>query len=243
MNPYLYTVVIWGLLAVAEVTLAVVILSKGATRRWPFLLLLIVFDLIYYYLAYTHLGHAHRRQYFYIFWYGQRIRALISIGMIWDIARSVPGLKYVPKRIGLVLFTFGLGITVGAVIITSHHHTAGVSPLVAQALMIRECVAVAWLFLTMSLLWSISSLGMGWLIEALNMTTGFVFSGMASMLATYLMSSRPAYRDAIDNLQNCIEIVVFLSWSAVLCLPPLPDEVLSESALNTLTELFEEPFV
>lgn len=240
MNPHLYTLVIWGLLAAAEAILAVVILSKGATRRWPFLLLLAVFDLIYFYLTYTHLGRSHYRQYFKIFWYGQGARALISLGLIWDIARSVPGLKYVPKQIGIALFTFGLAVTIGAVVITSHHHP-DTFPLVAhRALMIRECVTVAWMCFTMSLLGSISSLGMGWPIEALNVTGGFVISGMTSMIAANLMASWPKHSAAIDNMQNCVEIVIFLSWSVVLCRPPLPDEVLSESALNVVKELFEE---
>lgn len=240
MNPHLSTLVLWGLLSIAEAILVVVILKRRAARRWPFLLIIAVFDLLHSALTVTHLGRVHYRQYFYIYWYGQWARALISLGLLWDVARAMPGLKYVPKRIGLTLSIFGIAVTVGAVMITSQHHAANVFPLIAQVMMIRECISVAWMCFAATLLGSISLLGMGWTAESLNITGGFVISGTTAMLAANLMTSWPTHRATIDDLQNCIEIAVFAYWSVVLCRPPLADEVLSDSALNVVNELFEE---
>jgi hypothetical protein len=198
-----------------------------------------LFDLAENALLYTHTGKAHYRQYFNIYWYGLGARTLLTLGLLWDVIRCLPTLRFVPKHIGLMLATFGLTITAAAVYLTLRHHPH-TFPITAQVLMIRECVSVSWMCFGISLLASISLLGLGWSLEAVDVTAGFIASGMAALVASNLMSSWPTHGHMIDLIQNCIEIAVILSWIKTIGRPLLPDEVLSDSALNTLTALFEE---
>lgn len=241
MIPHPFDNFIWALYSIAEAILVVVILKKGAARRWPFLLVLALFDLGHNYLLYTHLGEANYRQYFYIYWYGHGARALLSLGLIFDVARSMPGLKYVPQYIGVLLLAFGLAITIGSVFLTkTHHPSPEYSQIVARVLMMRECAAVAWMCLALSLLGSISILGLGWLVEPLSVTGGVVISGLAAMLAANLTSSRPKSGHLIDQIHTLLEIAVLLSWSVMLCRPSFADNASSDYALIQPTELSEE---
>jgi hypothetical protein len=239
MTPHPYVYALWALSCVAEAAVVLSILKGGAARRWPFLLALVAFDLIHNALLVAHLGRAHYRHYFYIYWIGQGIRAPLSLGLLWDVARSMPILKYVPKHIGATLLTLGLTLTAGAVYMTAQHHPH-TYPLIAHVLMIRGCVTVAWMCFALTLLGSISFLGLGWRMEAVNITTGFVVSGIAAVLAASLTSSWPHYGRLIDQLQTCIDIVVLCSWARTLYRPPLPDAPLSDLTLNAAIEIFQE---
>jgi hypothetical protein len=240
MNPRLSDYALCAVLSLAQAILVLVILKKGAVRRWPFLLALCLFDLAENALLAAHTGSAHYRQYFYIYWYGNWSRALLSLGVIWDIAKAIPCLKYVPKRIGLVLMAFGLAVTAGSVLLTTTHHPNVIYPQTAQVLMVRECVTVAWLCFALSLLGSISSLRLGWPKDPLSIAGGAIIWGLADMHAAHLISWWPQHGHLIDQIQIAVEIAVLLSWSVTLRRPSLPDAPLSDSALHVVYELFEE---
>lgn len=226
-----------------------VVLKKGARRRWPFLLALMLFDLlqsalICFCLGYSHEKHLvvvrHRWPYFYIYWYGQGLRSLLTLGLLWDVFRSLPALKYVPKRIGLVLLSAGLTVTIGSIFLTTLHHPHTAYKITYEVLLIRECVTVLWMGCALTLLGSVSFLGLGWSRESVSITSGFLATGIAAMIAASLTSSWPIHGHVIDKFQTCIDIAIFLSWIKSLCRPSLPDVLLSDSALNALTEFFEE---
>lgn len=238
MKLHLADVILWAILFIAEAIFAVVILKKNAARRWPFLLALVLFDILYYSLIATQI-HS-RSHYFYTYWYSQGVRSLLSMGLLWDIFRKFPELKYVPKSIGLTLLSVGLTVTIGSVILTTLHHPNTTYKITYEVLMINECVAVLWMGAALSLLHSISRLGLGWGLESVNIAAGAVVFGLAAMLAASSISSWPQYGHVFDKLQTCIEIAVFLSWIKTLCRPSVPDAPLSDSALNAITEFFEE---
>lgn len=222
----------WVILCVLESILAVVILKKNAARRWPFLLALCLFDIVYIGLLASS-AHVYRH-YFYIFWYGQGVRSLLSLGLLWDVFRAMPALKYVPKRIGLTLLSAGLCVTFGSVVLTTLHHPH-TFPLIAEILMIRECVTVIWMCCAATLLGSISFLGLGWSVESVRVTSGFLVSGLAAMLAASFTSSWPQYGQVFDKLQTCVDIVVFFSW--IKSLFSLAGKPSPDSALNVVNEL------
>lgn len=230
-------VFLWALLSLAEVILAFVILKKGAERRWPFLLAFALFDLLHTVLLASHVGDY--RSYFYIYWYGQGVRSLLTLGWLWDVSRAFPELKYVPKRMGLILLWVGITITAGSVFLTALQHPNTTYPLINTVLLIRGCMTVLWMGCAAALLGSISFLGLGWALQAVNVAAGAVAVGVAGMIAATLTSSWPGQGHLIDKLQTCIEIAVFLSWIKALCYTP--DAPLSDSALNVITnELYEE---
>lgn len=235
LHPLDYT--LWAASCLAEAILALVILKKDAARRWPFLLSLMLFDICHSALIAHYPPRTHYRQYFYIYWYGQGARSLLSLGLLWDVFRSLPALKYVPKHIGLMLLSAGLTVTIGSVFMTTLHHPH-TYPLIAQILMIRECVTVLWMCCAATLLGSISFLGLGWSLQSVNVTAGFLASGVAAMIAASLTSSWPHYGHLFDKLQTCIDIVVFLSWIKSLC--HTADAFGSDTALNAVNELYEE---
>ena len=237
MKPHLATYVSWGVLSLAEAILVAVILYKGAAKRWPFLLSITLFDLAYSAVLYCVIDHC--TMYFDIFWYGQALRSLLSLGILWDIARSIPNLQYVPKRVAVFLVTLGLTITAGSVLLTMQHHS-NTYPIVAQAFMIRECVSVAWLCCAFTLLFSVSLLAMGWNRDGLYITSGFVFSGMTAAAAAHVMVSYPHYRERIDFVQTCIETAVLVFWSVMLCRCPAADDDVSDSVLDAINEALEE---
>lgn len=237
MKPHLATYVSWGILSLAEAILVAVILYRRATARWPFLLAITLFDLAYSAVLYAVIANC--TTYFDIFWYGQGIRSLLSLGLLWDIARSIPGLQYVPKRVGAFLITLGLTITVGSVLLTMQHHS-NTEHIAAEVYMIRECVSVAWLCCAFTLLFSVSLLGMGWKKDGLYITAGFVFSGMTAVAASHFMVSYPQYHARIDFVQTCFETAVLVFWSVMLCRCSAPDEDLSGSVLAVINELLEE---
>ena len=223
----------------AEAILAYVILKKNAARRWPFLLALCLFDLFYGAMLATHLGSY--RSYFYVYWYGQGLRSFVMLGILWDIFRAFPELKYVPKRLGLVLFCAGLTITIGSVILTTLHHPNATNKIEYEILMVRECVTVLWFASAISLLKSISFLGLGWGLESVNVAAGAVAFGLAGMIAASLTSWRPHYGPLLNNLQTCTETAVFLSWIKTLC--HSAGSLVPDSALNPNELLEEQPLV
>lgn len=228
--------IIWAGSCIAEAILAFVILNKGAARRWPFLLALMLFDLLHSALTVTH--RAHYRSYFYIYWYGQGARSLLTLGLLWDVFRSLPALKYVPKRIGLMLLSVGFTVTAGSVFLTALHHPHTAYPITNQVLLIRECITVLWMCCAATLLGSISFLGLGWSLESVNITAGFLVMGVAAMIVASLTSSWPDHGHLFDRLQTCIDIAVFLSWIKALC--HAAGAFRPDSALNAVNELYEE---
>lgn len=217
----------------AEAILALVILRKDAARRWPFLLALALFDLLHGVLMASYLSNYH--SYFYIYWYGHGVRSLLTLGLLRDVLRAFPELKYVPKRVGLMLLSAGLTVTIGSVLLTTLHHPHTTYKITYEVLMIRECVTVLWVCCAGTLLASISFLGLGWSFESVKITSGFLIMGVAAMLAASLTSSWPSHGHVIDKLQTCTEIAVFLSWIKTLI--SLPDALLSDSALHVVNEL------
>lgn len=240
MNPHLADYVISAVLALGQAILAGVLLKRGAAKRWPYLLRICLFDIGYSALLFHYTGIENYKTYFYIFWVGMGTRHLLALGLLRDVIRAFPTLKYLPKRIGLTLFTFGTVVTLGAVLITTHQHPHTSYLITAQVLMIGQCVTIAWMCFAGTLLFSISILGLGWEREPMAIATGFVFSGLAAMITFTLMSSWPEHRHMIDVVQNCIEIAVLLFWSVSLCRNYVPDRAWSDSALNAVNELLEE---
>jgi hypothetical protein len=219
-------IVLWAVACFAEAILAYAILKKGAARRWPFLLSLLFFDLLHSVIAAAALGNYH--SFFNIYWYGHALRSLLALGLLYDVFRSLPALKYVPKQMGLVLVSAGATVTIGSVLLTSQHHAPAYAALVAEALIIRECVTVLWVGCALSLLGSVSFFGLGWTPESVNVTAGFLASGVAAMLTAYLTSLWPLnYGHLFDRIQACIDIAVFLSWIKIFSGPLLPEPTLN----------------
>lgn len=235
LTPWDYRFWLAGLLI--EAILVLVVLKKGAWRRWPFLLALAVFDICHSSVISRFSPQTHYAQYFYIYWYGHALRSLLAIGFLWDIFRAFPELKYVPKRMGLTLLTAGFIVTLGSVFLTTQQHPHLAYKVSCEAQMIRECVTVMWMAAALSLLGSISSLGMGWSLESVNITAGALASGIAAMLCAYYTGKHPAQGHLFDKLQTCTEIAVFLSWIKTLI--SIPGALLPDSALHS-NEPYEE---
>lgn len=231
MTPHLLSYAIWAAAFSSKAIMAVVLFSHA--RRWPFLLALMVFDLIHSSLLLATLHHY--TSYFYTYWIGQGLRSLLSVGLLWDVLRNLPAMRFLPRRIGIFLLTFALTITAGAVFIAalSSSHTY---PLTDMVLTLERCATVAWMSLAACILCAVSFLGMGWTLEGVNITAGFVVSGMAAMLAASLISSYPAHGHLIDQLHTAIDISVLSYWFTCLyCSRP---EIASD-CLNP-NQLFKE---
>lgn len=234
MTPNPLSISLWVLQTVITFLLVLTVIKTNSGRRWPFLLAIMVFDLAHAaVLAYT---FPHYAAYFYTYWIGHAVRSLLSLGLLYDVLRSLPAMRYVPKKIGLFILCFTLTITAGAVFLATLHH-ANTFPLTATVLMMQQCTSVAWMSLAVCLLCAASFLGLSWGLESVRITSGFLVMGLAAMLWATLTSSWPHYGRVFDKLQTCIEIGVLFSWINTF----LPDSPASDSALNLNTELLEEP--
>lgn len=238
MTPSILQNVLWALSCIGQATVVVVILSRGAARRWPFLLALNVFDVLYSLVLFAILSHY--ATYFYIYWAGQGVRSLISIGLLHDVMKSLPALKFLPRRIGLAMSCFASVVTGGAVYL-AYIHPSQTYRIVAEALTIQQCATVAWAALAVCLLGCISFLGLGWGLEALNITSGFIVSGLAALIAAALTSSWPKQGHVIDLFHICTDLLVLSYWIHSLCRPSLcPDCSNSDNALASLNQLCKE---
>lgn len=225
--------ILWVLHLAGGALLTFILVRRSLVRRWRFLLAITVFDLLYGSILYVSLSNYF--VYYWVFWCGLGLRYLLGLGLLWDVFRALPMLRFIPKNIGLILLAFGLTITVGSVLISLQHHNTQIYPITAQVLMIRECVTVAWACVAFTLLASASFHALGWDLEALNVTAGVVTTGIAAMVAASMMNAHPELRNIIDRTQMFVEIAVLLFWSSKLgCSGP-------EACSETITDVPHQP--
>lgn len=247
MTLHPWTFIPWLVAVLSELLLAVVIVRRRAQVRWPFLLALVVFDVLHSALisfclgisAGHHLVVPHYKQYFYIYWYGHRLRSLLSLGLLWDVSRAMPLLRFIPARIGLAIASLGFTVTVGSVYLASLHHPVTYR-MTADALILRECSIVAWMCLAATLLGSISYLGLGWAREPLNITAGFLVAAVTEITASTLMGHWLSRGQLINTIQTYFDIAVFLFWVQTIYRTPAPATAVSGFDMKRSDTLYAE---
>jgi hypothetical protein len=175
---------LWIVNWMGYLVVAILLLRKDHRRRWPFFLALCIFHLTQDAFLATQTSVAHYTTYFYTYWYGEIVSSLLTFGVLRDIARSVPGLRFLPRQISIVFITAASVITCGAAALACVQHV-DLPRVAVTALTIHRAIAAAWITFAMAMLWGILSLGMRFRMHTLQITTAFLVSGLSKLLTDY----------------------------------------------------------
>jgi hypothetical protein len=206
---------LWGASFLAHALLASIMLWCRSYQRWPFIFALSIFELLLEALLFSLLGPVHYAAFFYVYWVAAVVRALIGIGILFDIVRSIPGISYTPANIGIGFISAALVMASGSAWLASH----GGSPtfhITMLVLSLDRCIAVTWGTFAVVMFWSIRFCGLGWTITSLRLGSAFLVMTLISGTSAYSMSAWPNFASSIDEAESFFHLGILLYFSLSL---------------------------
>ena len=206
---------LWGASFFAHAALASVMLWRKSYRRWPFLFTLALFELSLTVTLFQLSDPDHYPAYFYVYWTAALVRALIGLGILFDIVRSIPGIRYTPTSIGVGFIAASTAMAAGSAWLASH----GGAPTFHITMMVfamNRCIAVTWGVFAVSMFWSIRFCGFGWTITPLRLGSAFLVMTLISGTSAYAISAWPHFGFSIDEAENSLHLGVLIYFSLSL---------------------------
>jgi hypothetical protein len=193
--------------------------------------------------------------YFYTYWGSVFLQSAMRLWVIADVARSFPGIGFMPKSVYLFVGTAGATISIASVAYCLHGEgefsrltlCLGAKEslqclgawlrddMSSIVMLIDRCVNVAWLVFGISLLLSAKALGLGWSPVGAIIANGISARIFAGFIVSRLISSSSdrvfQWANSFDSLCS---IAVFLFWS--YCFSPPPQHPEHESGDSPYTQ-------
>lgn len=206
---------LWAASFMAQAALAIVMLWRRSYRRWPFLFALSIFNLSITVTLFKLSGPNHYAAYFYVYWIADVVRALLGLGILFDIVRSIPGILYTPKNIGFGFVSAASVMAAGSAWLASHGGTPTFH-LTMLVLSLERCISVTWGTFAVAMFWSIRFCGLGWTPTPLRLGSAFLIMTTISGTGAYAMSVWPHFAFSIDEAESFFHLGILLYFSLSL---------------------------
>jgi hypothetical protein len=206
---------IWAASFMAHTVLASVMIWRKSYQRWPFLFVLAIFELSLTVILFNLSDLDHYTAYFYVYWTAAIVRALIGIGILFDIVLSIPKIRYTPTSIGVGFISAATVVASGSAWLASH----GGSPTFHVTMMVLamdRCIAVIWGTFAVTMFWSIRFCGFGWRITPLRLGSAFLVMTSISGTSAYAISAWPHFGFSIDEAENLLHLGVLFYFSLIM---------------------------
>jgi hypothetical protein len=206
---------LWVAEFVAHALLASVMLWRRSYQRWPVLFALSIFELLLELALFKLLGPDHYATYFYVYWSGAVVRALIGLGILFDIVRSIPGIRYTPTSIGIGFISAASVMAAGSAWLAFQGGTSTFH-VTMLVLSLDRCISVTWGTFAVAMFWSIRFCGLGWTATSLRLGSAFLVMTLISGTSAYAMSAWPHLGSLIDEMQSFLQLAILLYFSLAL---------------------------
>lgn len=223
----------WGISFLSYVLLAAVMLHKGSFRRYPNLFSLAIFEIALAVILFNLTGRPHYRQYFYVYWIGAALRALIGFGIMYDIVRGIPGTQYIPKSLWKIFVRASLIITILLVWMSFErcHDTSRITGLVIG---MNRGLYIAWGAIAICMFIQMGFIGIGWTPTPLRIAIGFLVNTLISLVSAYGISIWPHAGVRIDQAAQLLLVAVWAYWATTMGIERTdPDTNSSPELLDT----------
>jgi hypothetical protein len=225
LSPLMY--VVWALYFVAHLAAAGLLLRRRALGRFPFLTSLLLFEIALTITLFLFRSPAHYPQYFYIFWYASGVQAILRLGIVVDVVRSIPSIRYAPQRLMVLFSCVAVTVAAGSGYLASRG-APDAPHITAVVLSLARCVSVVWMTFGLALFFSVRSLGVGWTTAGLRVASGYFAGTSLSMGAAYAMTVWPRLYRTIDSAQTFGLAIVWLLLGVAASRPECPQPVTQE---------------
>lgn len=213
LTAFDYFVNILQILAYA--TLGVVILYRRSYQRWPFLFSLSILQTSVGIALLLLTGDRLYPAYFYTYWVDDLVKGFLVLGVLFDIVRVVPGVRFAPSILVLVFLGIALSVATGSVWM-AFSGGAATFPITMMALSMDRCIVVVWGAFAITLFMGMGACGLGWTDTPLRLAATFLVLTFLSGADAYAMSTWPTFASKIDVCFNIFSAGVWLSWSGII---------------------------
>jgi hypothetical protein len=220
---------------VALLIALVVAIRMRLAYRWPSLIASLAGELSADSILLWLIHHpGHYDAYFCTYWISVFLQSIVRLWIIADVARSFPGLGFLPKRV--YLFVGASGATMAVASAAHALHRSGLCPQMANlsianasihclvmclrsnasaaVILLDRCVNIAWAVFVLYLLASVKILGLGWSSMGARVANGVSARICCALVMAQIGSLDSArihhYANSFDSLCS---IAIFLFWS------------------------------
>jgi hypothetical protein len=204
---------VWAISLVTYFALTVIVAQHRRYRRWPFLFGMCLFEITFN-LVIVCLSHNYRG-YFYTYWISEIVRALLGLGIVFDIIRAIPGVRLAPRNLVIGFIAASSLMTAGSAWLAS---SGGIHTfhLTMMAMSLERCIAVTWGMFAVSLFCALGFCGMAWTRTPLRMATAFLVLTLTSGATAYAVSTWINFASKIYDVFDFCTIGVWISWSVIM---------------------------
>jgi hypothetical protein len=203
---------LWAASFIAHALLASVMLWRRSYQRWPFPFALAIFELSLAVALFQLLDPRHYAEFFYVYWMAEVVRALIGLGILFDIVRSIPGIRYTPTSVGAGFISAASAMAAGSAWLAFHGGTPTFH-VTMLVLSLDRSIAVTWGAFAVVMFWSIRFCGLGWTVTSLRLGSAFLVMTLISGTSAYAMSAWPRYAFSIENAESFFHLGILLYFS------------------------------
>lgn len=213
LTPLQYVIVILSF--VAYLSLAFIMTLQKSYRRWPFLYSLAAFEILSGASLLSLQGQDHYSAYFYTYWASKIIRAILGLGLIFDIVRAIPGISLAPRHLLIGFTAAAATMTTGSAWVASSGGPQSFQ-FTMMALSLDRCIAVTWATFSISLFCAIGFCGLAWTLTPLRIAAVFLVLTLISGANAYGMSSWLPIAHKIDTFFGFCTVGIWITWSAIM---------------------------
>lgn len=204
----LWFTILWACASIAYAGIAGTLIRRRLVSRWPSLFVLsadyaIVFVLFQYHWPY--------HTYFWMFWINTGIRAVIRIWLAVDVARSLPGHKFIPCYVAN--WTVGLAALAGIFCgyLTLPHIAY---PILTFILALNRSVTFTWAAMLFCSLLCIAVRGLGFSLTGMRIVTGLILKLLSEMATALIITTHlsSVVKTAANVADTAVAFGVAVYW-------------------------------
>lgn len=215
------------------VFLFALVVRNGSYRRWPFLFSLAAFEAVIRSYLLTLNTIDHYTVYFYTYWAAEAVQGLLILGLIFDIIRRIPGIKYAPSHLAAGFVALAGAISGGCAWL-AHSGGSHTFHITMMVLSMDRCIVVTWGAFALSLFWSIGFCGFGWTATLIRMASNLLIFILVCGISIYAMSAWPQYAYQIDKFTSLCITGVWIFWSGIIYLEKETEAVFHSEGASAL---------
>lgn len=215
MNPTGTQYTVWAISFLSHAIVALGMVRFRSHRRWPFLFAMAWFEVALTVVLFSMTGNAHYRQYFYIYWSAEILRGLLVIGLLWNIVRSIPGIKSLPLNLGIIFASIAFAISTASALLASQAGTK-TFPITMMALTMDRCITVIWGTSSLSIFAALWYCGIGWKMPSIRIASGYLAITVIRLVETYFLSVCPTRLHPIHEFSDIGQAAIWIYWLLAL---------------------------
>jgi len=206
-SPWQFAIAFLGI--TGNMLIAGIVVTSRRTKQWPSILFLCLFEAILSCLLLYERGVY--RHYFWTYWIAACIRPFLRLWIVADIARSFPGLGWIPRKVWIFLGSIGVSILVLSFVV-NHHAGIDLRGWVSGIVLRERAVEYALLMLYAFFLLVGRVTGFAWSASGSLVAHGTSIQALTSAIAPLLFAFTPN-----GPKHTLAEILIATGGTASLC--------------------------